>query len=44
MDDLAQSELSDGNPVDQTRDVTEYIHMESNVGVKRIVKDVAEEG
>lgn len=44
MDDLAQSEFPDGNPADQTRDVTEYIHMVSNVGVERIVKDVTEEG
>ena len=44
MNNLAQSEFPDGNPADQTRDVTEYIHMVSNVGVERIVKDVTEEG
>lgn len=44
MDNLAQSEFPDGNPADQTRNVTEYIHVVSNVGVEGIVKDVTEEG
>lgn len=44
MNNLAQSEFPDGNFANQTRDATEYIHVASNVGVERIVKDVTEEG
>lgn len=44
MDNLTQSEFLDGNTVDQTRNITEYIHVVSNVGFERIVKDVPEEG
>ena len=44
MDDLTQIEFPDGNPADQIRNITEYIHVLSNVGVERIVKDVVEEG
>ena len=44
MNNLAQSEFPDGNPADQTRNFSEYIHMASNVGVQRIVNDATEKG